>query len=315
MSTLIRLVSTLAHDQLSTENETLVHNSARFFVEYQQMEQRLRLDIPTLADPVVRDLLQESDLFVRSFNGMGGFGLLSPFDFVHILALLSELFAHIWVLMSLTGGSEHMGALVISLFSALLPLLLKWCGFSQVLSETRSSRQEARTAERQEKLRSLAYSDFHRPEIILFGLGPWILKSWATARKTMLGAEHSVPLKESGIPQFISQINVSDLLFALQNVGLVSPRQMGKYSREDRTDPLGDNFTIFIGVSWLVGSIQKLYTIGSFYCDESHHHHTDGISRCFPHGRLLRGYENTAAFKASEGGCSEVQISSSRCSN
>src|SRR5882762_9706923 len=109
---------------LSTENETLVHNSARFFVEYQQMDQRLRLDIPTLADPVVRDLLQESDLFVRSFNGMGGFALLSPFDFIHVLALLSELFAHIWVLLSLTGGSEHLGALFISLLSALLPLLL-----------------------------------------------------------------------------------------------------------------------------------------------------------------------------------------------
>lgn len=185
------------------------------------MEQRLRLDIPTLADPVVRDLLQESDLFVRSFNGMGGFGLLSPFDFIHILSLISELFAHIWVLLSLTGGSEHLGALLVSLFSALLPLFLKWCGFSQVLSETRSSRQEARTAERQEKLRNLAYSDFHRPEIILFGLGPWILQSWATARKAMLGAEHSLPLSDSGIPQFLSQINISDLLFALQNVGLL----------------------------------------------------------------------------------------------
>ena len=204
---------------LSSDNETLVHNSARFFVEYQQMDQRLRLDIPTLADPVVHDLLQESDLFVRSFNGMGGFALLSPFDFVHILALLSELFAHIWVLLSLTGGCQHLGALIISLVSALLPLVLKWCGFSQTLSETVSSREEARMAERQEKLRSLAYSDFHRPEIILFGLGPWILRSWATTRKAMLGKENSTPLQESSMPLFLSQINISDLLFALQNVG------------------------------------------------------------------------------------------------
>jgi hypothetical protein len=101
----------------------------------------------------------------------------------------------------------------------LLPLLLKWCGFSQTLSETVCSREEARTAERQEKLRSLAYSDFHRPEIILFGLGPWILRSWATARKAMLGTEHSTVLRESGMPLFLSQINISDLLFALQNVG------------------------------------------------------------------------------------------------
>jgi hypothetical protein len=216
------LVSVFNSFTRSSDNETLVYNSARFFVEYQQMDQRLRLDIPTLADPMVHDLLQESDLFVRSFNGMGGFGLLSPFDFVHILALLSELFAHIWVLLSLTGGSDHLGALIISLLSALLPLFLKWCGFSQTPSETGSSREEARTVERQEKLRTLAYSDFHRPEIILFGLGPWILRSWATARKTMLGAERATPLRESGIPLFLAQINISDLLFALQNVGSLS---------------------------------------------------------------------------------------------
>jgi hypothetical protein len=97
--------------------------------------------------------------------------------------------------------------------------VLKWCGFSQTLSETVSSREEARAAERQEKLRSLAYSDFHRPEIILFGLGPWILRSWATTRKAMLGKENSTPLQESSMPLFLSQINISDLLFALQNVG------------------------------------------------------------------------------------------------
>lgn len=182
------------------------------------MDQRLRLDIPTLADPVVRDLLQESDLFVRSFNGMGGFGLLSPFDFVHILALFSELFSHIWVLLSLTGGSENISALMISLFSAILPLLLTWCGFSQTFPETATTRQEVRTAERQEKLRAMAYNDFHRPEIIIFGLGPWILRSWATARKTMLGAEHATRFGESVMPPFLSQINISDLLFALQNV-------------------------------------------------------------------------------------------------
>ena len=45
-------------------------------MERRQLEQRLRLDLPTLADPEVRDLLQESDLFVRSFTGLGfGFGL------------------------------------------------------------------------------------------------------------------------------------------------------------------------------------------------------------------------------------------------
>ena len=66
------------------------------------MEQRLRLDIPTLSDPLVRDLLQESDMFVRSFNGFSAFGLFSPFDFLRLLTLMSELMTHLFVLSSLT---------------------------------------------------------------------------------------------------------------------------------------------------------------------------------------------------------------------
>ena len=52
----------------SSSNENIVQSSARFLIEYRQMEQRVRLDVPTLADPAIRDLLHESDLFVRSFN-------------------------------------------------------------------------------------------------------------------------------------------------------------------------------------------------------------------------------------------------------
>lgn len=187
------------------------------------MEQRVRLDIPTLADPVVRDLLQESDLFVRSFNGMGGFGLLSPFDFVHIFALISELISHIWVLLALTGGggATQIGALLLSILSSVIPLIASWCGLSPTHTEAIFTRQEARTAHRQERLRNLAYSDAHRPEIILFGLGPWILQSWASARKAMLNSEQSPPLKDANLSlSLLSQINISDLLFALQNVSL-----------------------------------------------------------------------------------------------
>jgi hypothetical protein len=190
----------------------------RFFVEYQQIAQRLRLDIPTLADPVVRDCLQESDLFVRSFNGMGGFGLLSPFDFVQILAQISELASYLWVLLTLTGGSTHMGALLLSILSALFPLFLNRCGIASSHPDSTYTSKEARTAERQEKLRNLAYNDTHRPEVLLFGLGPWILHSWANARKAMMYDEHVSPLNQPSLSQILHQINVSDLLFALQNV-------------------------------------------------------------------------------------------------
>ncbi|KAJ8588774.1 P-loop containing nucleoside triphosphate hydrolase protein [Rhizopogon salebrosus TDB-379] len=209
-----------AIDSFASANENVVHDSVRFFVEYQQIAQRLRLDIPTLADPVSRDCLQESDLFVRSFNGMGGFGLLSPFDFVQILAQISELASYLWVLLTLTGGSTHMGALLLSILSALLPLFLNRCGLTSSHPDLARTSKEARTAERQEKLRNLAYNDSHRPEVLLFGLGPWILHSWASARKAMMYDERLSPLDQSTLPQILHQINVSDLLFALQNIPL-----------------------------------------------------------------------------------------------
>ncbi|KII95926.1 hypothetical protein PLICRDRAFT_34876 [Plicaturopsis crispa FD-325 SS-3] len=207
-------------DSFATANENCVQSSARFFVEYQQMEQRVRLDIPTLTDPSIRDLLQESDLFVSSFNGMGGFGLLSPFDLVQILALLSELVSHVWVLLSLTagGGRAQIGALALAIASSFLPLFTAWCGFAPPQPEPLFDRHEARNARQQEKMRNLAYSDTHRPEIILFGLGPWILKSWGSARKALLKSERSAPGNHLSL---LSQINFSDISFALQNIPLV----------------------------------------------------------------------------------------------
>jgi len=188
------------------------------------MEQRIRLDIPTLADPIVRDLLQESELFSRSFHGMGGFGLLSPFDLVHIFSLCTEVVSYIWVVLTLTGGSTHSGVLLLSVISAMLPLLVSWCGFSRKHTDSLYTPQEAHAAERQERMRNLAYSDSHRPEIILFGLGPWILSSWAAARKFMMSTEQPLYSKDSTFSlSCLAHINFSDFLFALQNVCRLIP--------------------------------------------------------------------------------------------
>jgi hypothetical protein len=153
---------------------------------------------------------------------MGGFGLLSPFDFVQILAQISELASYLWVLLTLTGGSTHMGALLLSILSALFPLFLNRCGITSSHPDSNYTSKEARTAERQEKLRNLAYNDTHRPEVLLFGLGPWILHSWANARKAMMYDEHLSPRNQPSLSQILHQINVSDLLFALQNVSCYS---------------------------------------------------------------------------------------------
>lgn len=91
---------------IRNDNESKVHASVRFLMEHRQLEQRLRLDIPTLADPTIRDLLHESDLFVRSFNGLGfGFGLFSPFDLIRVLSSLAEVASQLYVLYSTTQGS------------------------------------------------------------------------------------------------------------------------------------------------------------------------------------------------------------------
>ncbi|KAG6378419.1 P-loop containing nucleoside triphosphate hydrolase protein [Boletus reticuloceps] len=218
---IFRRTAETAIDSFATSNETLVHESARFFVEYQQIAQRLRLDIPTLSDPVVRDCLQESDLFVRSFNGMGGFGLLSPFDFIQVFALISELISHLLVLLSLTGGSANLGVLLLSLLSALFPLLLNRFIGIQSSPEVVYTPDEARTAERQEQSRNLAYNESHRPEVLLFGLGPWILQSWTNARKAMMYEGRTSPSNQLTLSQLLNQINISDLLFAFQNLPLL----------------------------------------------------------------------------------------------
>ena len=185
------------------------------------MEQRVRMDVPTLADPVLRDLFQESELFVRSFGGASGFGLLSPFDFLRILTLLSELFSHIIVLWSLTVQGTHIGILIFTLASSVLPLIMSWRGHSGTFSyDDMRDPVEVRMAAKQERMRSLAQSDLYRPEIVLFGLGPWILQTWAKARRHMLGLDKGAKpaAKEDPFTVLLSNAHLGGLSAVIQNV-------------------------------------------------------------------------------------------------
>lgn len=203
-------------DSFATSNENTVLGSARFFIEYKQMEQRVRLDVPTMADPTVRALLQESDLFARSFGG-GGFGMLSPLDFIHIFSLMTEIASHLILIVSLTHGPFYFGILSLSIFSTMLPLVLSWFSCSRQ-TESPASAKEARASDRQERLRNLAYSDIHRPEIALFGLGDWILKSWSSARKVVLASEQPSYARKTSI---IDQFSLVELVYAVQNLPLL----------------------------------------------------------------------------------------------
>ncbi|KAH0587187.1 hypothetical protein H2248_005996 [Termitomyces sp. 'cryptogamus'] len=204
-------------ESFAFSNESIVLEAARFYLEREQLKNRVRLDVPTLADPVVRDLLQEADMFAGSFNGIG-FGFLSPLDFVRILSLAIEIISHVYIVISLTRGSSHIGVLFLSIASTGLPLFLPWYHFSNEQSEPLPSEQESRAVERHERMRSLAFSDVHRPEVALFGLGNWILETWSSTRRVVAAMEEPHVLRESS---FFSQLHLSDLMIALQNIPLI----------------------------------------------------------------------------------------------
>ncbi|KAI0301874.1 P-loop containing nucleoside triphosphate hydrolase protein [Multifurca ochricompacta] len=248
----IRLAAEKSLDSFATNNELLVQNSARFVVEYHQMEQRVRLDIPTLSDPTIRDLLAESDLFVSSFQGAGGFGLLSPFDLIRIFSLISELASHIFVLSTISYSPLSTLALLISFLSATYPFVQ-----NSMLPRTYRfdtpvySDDEIRLTEKQEQMRQLSLSDTHRPEVMLFGLGPWILQTWATARQTVLGLHSSQQSLQSPCSIF-SHLNMAEIITALQNVS-IHPIYLGEPTFTVRINKLP--FVLMLQTSTSLGSL------------------------------------------------------------
>ncbi|KAL0949136.1 hypothetical protein HGRIS_009220 [Hohenbuehelia grisea] len=215
-------------DSFASSNEMIVLNSAKFYMERKQLEQRVRLDLPTISDPVIRDLLQESDLFVRSFHGSSGFGLVSPLEIFRVLSLATEISSHLLLIYSLTRCSTHVCVLVFSTFPAMLPLLMAWFSSAPVQADPWAfTPSEAQAAERQEKLRNLAYSDAYRPEVHLFGLGKWILESWTTSRKVVLEADRNSPTHSASLT---SSLNLSEFLTSLQHIPLILMLQSSSVS-------------------------------------------------------------------------------------
>lgn len=183
------------------------------------MEQRVRMDVPTLSDPHIRDLFQESDLFVRSFNGAANFGLFSPLDLLRILTLVSETISHILVLWTLTSNRTHLTLLTFSIISYILPLLISWWNKNTEYADDYQDAKAARATAKQNKMRGMVQSDSYRSEVILFGLGPWILDNWAKARKTTLGLDQPRTFMEDyPLSSLLSNINTTGIIVALQNV-------------------------------------------------------------------------------------------------
>ncbi|KAG9098559.1 hypothetical protein FS749_003550 [Ceratobasidium sp. UAMH 11750] len=230
---ILRMFAESLFDSITTRNETLVQQSVRYRVEYLQIQLRLKLDIPTLADPDVAALLRESDMFVRSFSGAGSFGLLSPFDLIRTVSTLSELATQLYLVWSMSAGlfdSSH----ALMLAFAFLPTFLSWAGsrvsqfFSCPWPEYGEGSESAVHSERHERMRSLAHDNFHKPEILLFGLGDWILETWATTRKSVLGLSGSHESTTASTFREMARSSSSELFGMLQHIPIAL--QLGKSS-------------------------------------------------------------------------------------
>lgn len=278
------------------------------------MEKRLRLDVPSLSDPVTRDLFQESDLFVRSFSGMTSLGLLSPFDFVSILTLTSEIISHLYVIYTLTNDPAHVWVLLFSIASAFLPFILPWLHAGHSHPDSLYSPQEAQAAEKQEKMRHLAHNDSHRPELLLFGLGPWILDSWAQARKSLLGLEKPNIFRETA---FLGQVSLNEIMVAVQHVRNITIHSSfakapvltsTAFHFFPHADTTSDHDAVIVGNSGFLYVVQDLHSILGLLHQKFDQHGQARLPGCISDGGLLLRYGLRAKVGAKEGPPYPIQL-------
>jgi len=183
------------------------------------MRTRLRLDIVSLSDPQIRDLLHESDLFINSFSS--SFGPLSPLDLLSAFTTLADAGAQCFILWNLTDAASWTLQPVF-LLVALMPTLLNLSSF--FVSPGRSPWAPADGAipthsEQAERMRTLAFSDHYRQEVIFFNLASWIMKEWRHARSQLLRAEsESAESSRSTFMQSVLHNGTSEVIHLIQNV-------------------------------------------------------------------------------------------------
>lgn len=89
---------------------------------------------------------------------------------MQLICLLAEILSFLWLVVSLTKSPAHVGILVLSVGSAVLPSLLPntWTGYGvSDFDDSAYSVEEVYASNKEQKMRNLAYSDAHRPEVRL----------------------------------------------------------------------------------------------------------------------------------------------------
>ena len=219
------------------------------------MKIRLKLDMPALADPEITDILSEADMFVRSFSG-GNCMLLSPLDMIRIFTTLAEIFSQLFVLWSMSLSSarafqstQHWTEVMI-LAMATFPTLFGFLNsrlsystdrWSHSLEEAEGSKLE----QTQERMRNLAYSERFKREVLLFGMGEWILNSWADAKSALAIRPTSVMDSTSTAAQTFAHSTSLEFFSLVQTVS----RAVRLYGRlTSWTAPSGS--PVFLRLSW-----------------------------------------------------------------
>lgn len=171
----------------------------RLHFQYVQLQNRLRLDIPALADPLVQDLLDESNRFVNAFAS-GGNTILTPLGLVNLLRDLSQIISQATVLYTLlcTSGSRSTQLfsillIILSKFPSLLRQIQYWVLSSEdEWPDDKFSQHAAAVKRRIAHMENLAYSATYKAEIVLFGLAEWILAEWSKATKADMELDQAV---------------------------------------------------------------------------------------------------------------------------
>jgi hypothetical protein len=176
-----------------------VQQSVRLHFQYVQLQNRLRLDIPALADPLVQDLLDESNRFVNAFAS-GANTILTPIGLVNLLRDCSQIISQATVLLKLYHSSSSRKSylfttllIILPKFPCLLRHMQNW-----VLSpeddwpDDTFSRHATAVKRRIARMENLAYSATYKAEIVLFDLADWILAEWNKATKEDMKLDQAV---------------------------------------------------------------------------------------------------------------------------
>ncbi|KAH7100545.1 P-loop containing nucleoside triphosphate hydrolase protein [Auriculariales sp. MPI-PUGE-AT-0066] len=209
---LLRTIVEQAVDLVTASKEAQIRRRVRLHMEEIQMQTRLRLDIVSLADPDIRDLLHESDLFINSFSSP--LGLLSPLDLLSALTTVADAAAQCFLLWKLTDIAAWTLQPIL-LVLALLPTLLNVSNYfvGSGASWISDGSTIPNHSERAERMRTLAFSDHYQ---------------WRLARAQLLHAEESdstTPTRSSFVQSFLHN-GTSEVLCLIQNVAL-APQMSG----------------------------------------------------------------------------------------